>query len=64
MSKRRDKTFAQQFDERLGTMETKLKNLASVIDEGHVPEDREQALRVASLMKDVSAELHRLGSAF
>ena len=62
MSKRRDKTAAQQLDERLGTMETKLRNLASVIDAGHAPANKEQALRVASMMRDLSAQLLRLGS--
>ncbi len=64
MSKRKDRTVAQQLDERVATMETKLKNLASVIDEGHVPGDKEQALRVAQLMSDVSAKLVKLGSTF
>ncbi len=62
MSKRHDRTFARQFDERLATMETKLKNLAAVIDDGHLPGDHEQALRVASLMDDVSVRLRRLSS--
>ncbi len=43
-------------------METKLKNLVSVMDDGHTPADGEQALRVAALMQDVSERLHRLGS--
>lgn len=64
MSKRRDKTNAQQLDERLATMETKLKNLETIIGEGHRPGDPEQALRVASLMKDLGARLDALASPF
>jgi hypothetical protein len=64
VSKRKDRTVARQLDERLATMETKLNNLASVIEEGHVPDDKEQAIRVAALMSDLSARLHKLGSSF
>jgi hypothetical protein len=64
MSKRKDRTVGRQLDERVATMETKLKNLASVIEEGHVPGDTEQALRVAQLMNEVSAKLTKLASTF
>jgi hypothetical protein len=64
VSKRKDRTVGRQLDERLGTMETKLNNLAAVIAEGHVPGDKDQALRVAELMNDVSAKLVKLGSTF
>jgi hypothetical protein len=64
MSKRKDRTVGRQLDERLATMETKLKNLDAVIDEGHVPGDPDQARRVAQLMNDVSAKLVKLASTF
>lgn len=64
MSKRKDRTHAAQLDERIATMETRLKNLVSVIGEGHLPGNKDQALRVAALMQDVGAQLHTLASSF